>query len=329
VNGVLVLLVAAIGPLVAPVSPYALVTLAYGKPSGGFLLGGDFLSRDVLARVLNGGWLLLVMAACATALGIASGAMAGVAAAYLRGRSDGIIMRVADVILSFPQLVFALLLLSLLGPKLWLIVIAVGISHTTQEPGSFGNLSLSERGVVLRPSHLRAPLVRVASGACDSAGQPLNRVFGRHMFPVGTQRLDARPQDVLASATVGGWTVGRKDLVLADDDGVLFVPATRAGDIVTLAETIRDTGRPGRTDPCRCLPAQPGAVRHPPRSAPADAVPESLRSSARRGRGPLRNDLAPHGEQPMTKRQRHCRARSRRLLKARAYRILNCDSMTV
>ena len=68
-------------------------------------------------------------------------------------------------------------------------------------------------------------------------------VFSLGATPTGPQRLDARPQAALESATVGDWTVGREDLVLGDDDGVLFVPATRAGDIFTLAETIRDTER--------------------------------------------------------------------------------------
>ena len=121
--------VAIIGPAVSPYSPNALVTLTFAKPSGQFPLGGDFLGRDVLSRVLNGGWLLLLMAVAATAIGIVVGAAAGMSAAYLRGASDGIIMRTVDVILAFPQLVFALLLLSLLGPKLWLIVLAVGVSH--------------------------------------------------------------------------------------------------------------------------------------------------------------------------------------------------------
>jgi peptide/nickel transport system permease protein len=145
-----VVLVAVIGPFVAPDSPDALVTLAFGKPSGQFLLGGDFLGRDVLSRVLNGGWVLLIMAACATALGVAGGAAAGVSAAYLRGVSDGIIMRTVDVILSFPQLVFALLLLSLLGPKLWLITLAVGISHAPQVARVLrsATLDLSERDFV-------------------------------------------------------------------------------------------------------------------------------------------------------------------------------------
>jgi peptide/nickel transport system permease protein len=124
-----VVAVAVIGPLVAPDSPTALLTLPFAKPSGRFLLGADFLGRDVLSRVLDGGWLLLLMAVAATALGILAGAAAGISAAYLRGRPDGLIMRTVDVILAFPQLVFALLLLSILGPKLWLIVLAVGLTH--------------------------------------------------------------------------------------------------------------------------------------------------------------------------------------------------------
>jgi peptide/nickel transport system permease protein len=124
-----VVLVAVIGPVVAPHQPNALATLPYARPSGTFLFGADFLGRDVLSRVLAGGWLLLVMAVAATAIGLAAGAAAGMSAAYLRGHTDGIIMRTVDVILSFPQLVFALLLLSLIGPKLWLIVLAVGVSH--------------------------------------------------------------------------------------------------------------------------------------------------------------------------------------------------------
>lgn len=146
----IVVLVAVIGPFAAPHPSDALVTLTYGKPSGKFPLGGDFLGRDVLSRVLDGGWVLLIMAACATVIGIAGGAAAGISAAYLRGISDGIIMRAVDVILSFPQLVFALLLLSLLGPKLWLITIAVGVSHAPQVARVLrsATLDLSERDFI-------------------------------------------------------------------------------------------------------------------------------------------------------------------------------------
>jgi 4-hydroxy-4-methyl-2-oxoglutarate aldolase len=68
-------------------------------------------------------------------------------------------------------------------------------------------------------------------------------VFSLGAIPAGPQRLDARPPDVLASAAVAQWTVTGADLVLGDDDGVLFVPAARAAELFTIAETIRDTER--------------------------------------------------------------------------------------
>jgi peptide/nickel transport system permease protein len=146
----LIVLIAIIGPFVTPDSPAALLTLTFAKPSSQVPLGSDFLGRDVLSRVLDGGWALLLMAAVATALGIVAGAAAGISAAYLRGRSDGLIMRTVDVILAFPQLVFALLLVSVLGPQLWLIVLAVGLSHAPQVARVIrsATLDISERDYV-------------------------------------------------------------------------------------------------------------------------------------------------------------------------------------
>ncbi|PWU46672.1 dimethylmenaquinone methyltransferase [Micromonospora globispora] len=68
-------------------------------------------------------------------------------------------------------------------------------------------------------------------------------VFSTGAIPTGPQRLDPRPPQALASATVGEWTVDGDDVVLGDDDGVLFVPAGRVGELFTLAESIRDTER--------------------------------------------------------------------------------------
>jgi regulator of RNase E activity RraA len=66
-------------------------------------------------------------------------------------------------------------------------------------------------------------------------------VFSLGAIPAGPLRLDARPPDALESAVVGDWTVSREDLVLGDDDGVLFVSGGQAEEIFTLAEKIRDT----------------------------------------------------------------------------------------
>jgi peptide/nickel transport system permease protein len=131
IAGVIVL-VALIGPVIAPHSPTEFITTPYAKPGGGLLLGSDTLGRDVLSRVLSGGRILLIMALAATVIGVVVGATAGIAAAYRRGAVETAIMRVVDVILAFPQLVFALLLVSLVGPKLWLVVLAIAISHAPQ-----------------------------------------------------------------------------------------------------------------------------------------------------------------------------------------------------
>jgi peptide/nickel transport system permease protein len=129
----LVVLLAAVGPFITPHSPTLSVVPTFAKPGGGNgLLGGDVLGRSVLSRVLAGGWELLVVAAAATLLGVILGVMLGITAAYLGRWQDGLIMRVVDVFLAFPQLVFALLLVSVAGTHVWLLILAVGISHAPQ-----------------------------------------------------------------------------------------------------------------------------------------------------------------------------------------------------
>ena len=128
----LVVLLAVIGPFFAAYPPLQFVTTPGAPPSSKFPLGSDILGRDVLSRVLDGGWQLLLMATAAMLIGIVLGTAAGIAAAQLRGWRDGVIMRTVDVILAFPQLVFALLLVSILGPTRWLLVVAVGLSHAPQ-----------------------------------------------------------------------------------------------------------------------------------------------------------------------------------------------------
>jgi peptide/nickel transport system permease protein len=127
-----VVLVAAIGPLVAPHSPTALISGDFLPPGSGYPLGTDTLGRDVLSRLLTGGWELLAMAIVATVLGVAIGALVGVLAAFEGRWIDSILMRTADVLLAFPQIVFALMLVSIIGPKVWLIVVAVAIAHAPQ-----------------------------------------------------------------------------------------------------------------------------------------------------------------------------------------------------
>jgi regulator of RNase E activity RraA len=68
-------------------------------------------------------------------------------------------------------------------------------------------------------------------------------VYSLGAIPTGPLRLDPLPADALTTATIGEWAVGNEDLVLADDDGVVFVPADRVDELFALAESIRDTER--------------------------------------------------------------------------------------
>ncbi|RZQ63775.1 ABC transporter permease [Amycolatopsis suaedae] len=125
-----VVLVAVLGPLLGPwLSGFETGDFAAKpfKPDG--VAGTDGLGRDVLTRFLAGGTSLLLYAVLATALGVVLGAALGMLAGYTGGLADSVIMRGGDVLLSFPQLVFALLAIAVLGPQGWLLVLVIGITH--------------------------------------------------------------------------------------------------------------------------------------------------------------------------------------------------------
>jgi peptide/nickel transport system permease protein len=120
-----VALIALAGPLFAPKPPNSFIGPPYQPELPGAPFGTDSLGRDVLSRFLSGGRLILGVAVAATALGVALGTFVGTAAAYLRSRWDDILMRINDVFLAFPMIVFALLVIATAGPKPWLLIVTV------------------------------------------------------------------------------------------------------------------------------------------------------------------------------------------------------------
>jgi peptide/nickel transport system permease protein len=123
----LVIGVALLGPFLAPHAPDEPVGIPLTGPAEGQLLGTDFLGRDVLSRVLWGGRSVLLLAGAATLLAYGIGGLAGVVAGYDRRLLDGTIMRGVDVLLSFPALIFLLVLVTGTGTSEAVLVIGVAL----------------------------------------------------------------------------------------------------------------------------------------------------------------------------------------------------------
>jgi peptide/nickel transport system permease protein len=127
-----VLAVALIGPLVAPHDIATPIGAPGQTPSGKAPLGTDFLGRDVLSRLLNGGRSVIWMGGAATALSYLIGVAIGLTAGYSRSIIDPLLMRGVDVLLAFPALLVLLLLVGGIGQHIWVLIIGVAL---VQLPG--------------------------------------------------------------------------------------------------------------------------------------------------------------------------------------------------
>jgi peptide/nickel transport system permease protein len=168
-GGVMIMLLVAAAvaaPWLAPFDPLKAVADSFGDPfppQSRFLLGTDELGRDVLSRLLYGARISLVVGVAATSLTVVIGVSIGICAGYFGGWTDVILMRVTDVVLSFPLLLLAIALGALFQPGLTsiLIVIAVvswtGVARTVR--GEV--LSLRERDFVTAARALGAGPVRL------------------------------------------------------------------------------------------------------------------------------------------------------------------------
>jgi peptide/nickel transport system permease protein len=129
---VFVLLVALLGPVVAPHSSTAPIGAPLQGPSGKALLGTDFLGRDVLSRLLFGGRSVIGLSIAATLLAYVLGMTIGLIAGYSRSIVDPLLMRTVDVMLAFPPLLFLLVLITGAGSSVGVLIIGVAI---IQAPG--------------------------------------------------------------------------------------------------------------------------------------------------------------------------------------------------
>jgi peptide/nickel transport system permease protein len=120
-----VLLLALAGPFFSPYSPIDTLALPLAAPSEQHLLGTDVLGRDVLARFLHGGRVLIVVAFLSTILAYLVGIPLGIMVGYRGGALDLAVISVADLILAFPAIVFVLVLLAAAGSRLPIVVLGI------------------------------------------------------------------------------------------------------------------------------------------------------------------------------------------------------------
>jgi peptide/nickel transport system permease protein len=119
-------LIALTAPLWTPYDPASiLVGSPLASPSAEHLFGTDALGRDVFSRVMHGSRPVLIMALSSTALAVLCGATIGLFAGYRRGWLDQFAMRVTDVLVSFPTLILAMLILSAVGNTAVFVVLTV------------------------------------------------------------------------------------------------------------------------------------------------------------------------------------------------------------
>ncbi len=124
---VAVLLVALVGPFFSPHAPDKPIGVALEGPTADAPFGTDFLGRDVLSRVLWGGRSVLALAGLATVLAYIGGSVIGLVAGYSRSLLDPLLMRAADVMLSFPALLFLLVLVTGAGTSKAVLVVGVAL----------------------------------------------------------------------------------------------------------------------------------------------------------------------------------------------------------
>lgn len=117
-------------PIIAPFGEAEVITEAFAPPDETMLLGADQLGRDMFSRIIYGARNTVGLALLATLLAFLAGAAAGLFAATKGGWFDQILGRVADIIMSIPSLIFALLMLSIFGTNLFVLVIIIAVIYS-------------------------------------------------------------------------------------------------------------------------------------------------------------------------------------------------------
>ena len=124
--------VAVFAPLLAPYPEAEIVGGAYEDWGGDFLLGTDQLGRDMLSRLIFGARNTIGIAVMTTALSFTIGGVLGLFAAILGGWTDQLLARAVDILMAIPQLIFALMLLSIFGSSIINLILIIAVLDSTR-----------------------------------------------------------------------------------------------------------------------------------------------------------------------------------------------------
>ena len=122
----LLMLMAAFAPLIAPYPPTKVSTAFSQPPSAQHLLGTDQIGRDVFSRLLYATRVSLLVGLLATAISTAVGVVLGLVSGYFGGAVDRIIMSFTDMVMSFPYILLVLVAAAIFEPGLWSIILILG-----------------------------------------------------------------------------------------------------------------------------------------------------------------------------------------------------------
>ncbi|MEU4572944.1 ABC transporter permease [Nonomuraea sp. NPDC023979] len=188
------LLLALAGPLVTgdPSAQDYAATLA--PPSGAHPLGTDDLGRDALARIAHGAQVSLQAGVLSTLLAMVIGIPIGLVAGFYRRWLDPVVMRLVDVTLAFPFLVFAVGLAAIIGPSLKGVVLALGFS---QLPA----IIRITRGEVLAIREMDYVAAAIADGAGD------RHILFRYVLPNCANPLIVQATVAIPAAIIGESTL--------------------------------------------------------------------------------------------------------------------------
>ncbi len=127
------IVMAVFAPLIAPYDPLQQdLAGKFATPSRAHLMGQDELGRDILSRVIYGARISLTAGLAAVAIATGVGTLVGVVAGYFGRWPDSVLMRLMDVVLAFPSILLAIVIVSILGPSLPNAMLAIGIVFVPQ-----------------------------------------------------------------------------------------------------------------------------------------------------------------------------------------------------